>query len=300
MSREGRAQPIQPVARHGFLGNTPANGVLPIPIVVVEPEDRRRQYRRRPPLDPIVQHGFLGNIPANGTLPPLPTNVPIYDERRRQRPALDPLEISGALSTVPPPVVTPPAPVNVDRADQRVRYKPLDPLTLSGALNTQTGAALDPPTPVVVEPADRRHRRYVTQQPEFASGFDDVTPPQPNVNEPARRRAIPLDPIVLTGSLAGATPQVVLPPSPTLVEPSDRRRLPTLEPTATSGFVDPGPAPVGTTPPPPTVLDRVDQRVRLERQQPIVSSSGTLAALVPAALVVVQAGTDWAAVMSTW
>ena len=70
MSRLGRSQPVQPFATHGFLGNTPANGVLPGRILVVEPEDRVRQGRRRPTLQPFRgEHGFVGNIPANGVLP---------------------------------------------------------------------------------------------------------------------------------------------------------------------------------------------------------------------------------------
>lgn len=44
MSREGRSQPVQPYVTHGFLGNTPANGVLPPPPTIVDRVDQRARY----------------------------------------------------------------------------------------------------------------------------------------------------------------------------------------------------------------------------------------------------------------
>ena len=56
-----------------------------------------------------------------------------------------------------------------------------------------------------------------------------------------------------------------------------------IPPISWHGLSLPGPGPVGTTPPRPLVVDRVDQRVRYRPLDPLVYNSGLAAATVPAA-----------------
>lgn len=366
MSREGRSQPVQPFAVHGFLDNTPANGVLPpVTVVVVEnPDDRRRkppppppvvlsaalssqtgaalappqailvenetrqaQWTRRHPELPLVTRGFLGNIPANGVLPQPLTVVPLIDERRRLLPPLPPVITSGATQEPPPP---PPA-VNVDRPEQRERYHRQDPVVLSAALTSQPGAAtLTPPLAVNVDRPEQRARYRALNPVVLLGPPDDPAPGPVNVDRPERRALRPPDPVVIQGP--PPPPEVVAPPAPVSLDRLERRTLRPLDPisiqgpalppdavappppvvtplspprpqppvviTVTAGFVDPGPAPVGVTPPPVFTLDRVDQRVRLLPLPPLIISGAR--APVPPPLITVLAGTDWASEQATW
>lgn len=299
MSRLGRSQPVQPFASHGFLGNTPANGVLPPRPTLVENDGRRQIPQRLTPLQPLVSHGFLGNVPANGALPPFPTVAPLYDERRRQLPPPLPFFSAHGFvdSGVGVPGTTPPPPASIDRVDQRGRYLPLPPITISAALQAVTGSVPLPPAPFVV-PLDERRRFLTALAADVLVGYDDADPPLPNVVEPddrRRRRALAPDPTVLSAATTASTPPFIPPPGPFVVPLTERNRLlerlPTL--TVSHGFVDPGPAPVGTTPPPVANIDRADQRARYLPLSPLVLS-GVLIPFVPPPPPVVLGGTDWA------
>ena len=317
--------PLDPIVISGVYAGLPAPSALPPPPNII-PLNERGRFPVIPPATSI--HGFSDPGPGPvGTTPPSATNVDRADQRVRYKP-LDPIVISGVLAGLPaPPPDTPPEPTVVDRGDQRNRYLPLAPIVLSAALLGVPTTPDVPPPPLIV-PADERRRFLTFLAPQDAHGFDDIAPPPPNVSEPQRRRYPPLDSVTLNGELAGLAPPaatppepiivefvsarrrtpeaisisgvlaglsitVDLPPSPTVVEPSDRRRLPLLPPSITHSFADPGPGPVGTTPPPFTNLDRVDQRKRYLPLDPLVLS-GVLAATVPAAPVTILAGTDWA------
>jgi hypothetical protein len=229
MSREGRNQPIQPFSSHGFLGNVPANGVLPGQILVVDAPATDDRQRKTPPLQPIVQHGFVANVPF----------------------------------------VPPPEPFSLDRLDQRVRYRPLDAILLSGALAPQAPTVIVPPVPVVVPLDERGRFRPSSRPgvPGYEifdlSQDPAVYPPEPVVAEPARPRVLPLTPVALNGLLALTTAPAAAPPAPT-VSPAHERPRATgpLQAFAEHAFVDPGPAAVGDTPPLPTSIDRNDQRTR--------------------------------------
>lgn len=309
MSRLGRSQPVQPTAWHGFVDPGPGPvGTTPPQVTVVPLVDERR--RQQPALTPVVLSGVLAPVSAPAVFPPAPVVVAAErqrgvflqptvahgldeaappaptvaepdDRRRRSRPALDPVTLSGAFSVAPaPPAAAPPPPVNVDRADQRGRFKTPDPVALSGALFvTPVAPTAVPPAPFVV-PLEERRRFLAALPPTVSAGFDDVVPPAANVVGPdGRPRQRPHDPTFLSGATLGATPApaAVPPPGPFVVPIEERRRLLALRPaTSSHGFVDPGPGPVGTTPPPVTSIDRVDQRVRYLPQSSLVFS-GVLA-----------------------
>jgi hypothetical protein len=106
---------------------------------------------------------------------------------------------------------------------------------------------------------------------------------------------------MVSGATLGATPAVPTdtPPAPFVVPIEERRRLLALLPsTGQHGFVGNTPA-NGVLPPPSSNTDRVDQRARY-LPQPTLVMSGVLAPFEPPPPVTVNAGTDWAAEMSTW
>lgn len=331
MSRLGRAQPVPPFATHGFVGNTPANGVLPGRVTVVENDDRRRKTPPPPPvvinglnavvtvafvappqpvlaqpparprpltLQPTVTHGFLGNTPANGTLPPPSTTVDRADQRARFLPLPATVISPAQAATATAPAVLPPAPVVVPLLEQRARRDTPVPIVVKGSLAfVQPPASPPPPTVVPLQ-----ERRRVQQPPVELTGFDDVTAPAPTI-VPADDRRIrfrPLDPFTSSGTLPEIPPTFVPPPGPFVVPIEERRyildRL--RQPTSTHGFLGNTPA-NGVLPPPGLSLDRVDQRVRY-LPQPTLALSGVLAPFIPPPPVTVNAGTDWAAEMSTW
>lgn len=246
--------------------------VPPPPPVVVEPVVRRGgSFNAGVP-------GYTIFDPSQGAdvLPP-PTVVVDRPERRLRAP--DPVTISGAQAVSPPPSVTPPPPTSLDRVDRRA--KPTDPIVISGALAVPPPTVVTPPAPVVVIPAPPPRP---TPLPQIKSGFDVVVPPQPDaVDRPEQRQRFHTpDPIVLSGSAALVAPPGANPPPIVVVPLFDERgrRLPQLPPEATSGFVDPGPGPVGTTPPPTVNIDRVDRRPR--PPEPIALSGAQAATPPPA------------------
>ena len=138
MAREGRAY-VPPFAAHGFLGNTPANGVTPVQVYVVLPLERRRL-----PLDPIV---LKGPAPASApTVSPPPSLFVLLPDRRRL--PLDPIVTRGVPDDLAPPpiLVIPP----LER-----RRLPLDPLIVKGAIDN-TPPTVTPPLPVIVLVDNRR------------------------------------------------------------------------------------------------------------------------------------------------
>lgn len=228
MSREGRAQPIQPFASHGFLGNTPANGVLPGRVVVCENDDRRR---RTPPLQPVIINGLYATMAAPTAGPPAPTFSILADRPRAAAPIQPVVVKHGFLGNAPPNGVTPPAAVNVDRADQRGRYGPLDPITLNGILASLNGAPTVLPAGPFVVPIDER-KRFLAQLPSTViHGADDPDPPLPNIVEPAeRRRRVTPDPLSISGALAAFfDASFVAPPKPVVFVPDLPQRA-TLQP----------------------------------------------------------------------
>lgn len=290
MSRLGRSQPVQPTVWHG-----PDDAVPEVPASVqFVPLDADRHHQR-PTQQPFVGvHGFDTGVAAAVT-PPAPLSVERVDQRVRYLP-LAPTSIVGipadqfapAVITPPAPfnvdrldqrvrflplaptsiagipvdqfsVITPPEPVNLDRADQRVRYRPLDPISISGILAALVPSpTVTPPGPFVV-PLDERRRFLAALPPEFNVGFDDVAPPDPRVVEQddSRHRRPPLDPFTTTPGAAATTPTPATPPPPFVVPIDQRGRfLVSLPSTGQHGFVDPGPGPVGTTPPPVLNVDR--------------------------------------------
>lgn len=216
---------------------------------------------RSQPIQPFASHGFVDPGPGPvGTVPPRAVVVDSED-RRRRIPPQQPIIISGSLSSFIPPSAAPPPPLSIDRADQRGRYRPLDPVILSAALAGFTSAPTPtPPGPFVV-PLEERKRFLAALPPTVSSGRDDSDPPPPNVVEPDNRiRRIRLpDPVTLVGPAPDTTQQAT-PPAPVVVFIDGVRRL-LLQPTITHGFVDPGPGPVGTTPPPVNVVPLVERRM---------------------------------------
>src|SRR5262245_41407251 len=87
MSREGRAQPIQPYVTHGFAEPVVVTDTPP-PSIVVAPDDRRRR-----------QHNLGDAVFASVPLAALPA----------------------------PTVDTPPEPISLDRPEQRHRYRTPEP-----------------------------------------------------------------------------------------------------------------------------------------------------------------------------
>jgi hypothetical protein len=177
MSREGRSQPVQPSAWHGFVGNVPANGVLPRPPVNVDRFDERRRYV---PLVPVVVSGVLAPT-LLFVAPPRPQSVEQDGRRSRFRAPPDPTVLNGLLaSLVTAPTVTPPGPFVVPLDERRRFLSQLPPTVLHGA------DLIDPPAPNVVEPDDRRRRRptpdltIITAARFFVAPF--VQPPPPIVS----------------------------------------------------------------------------------------------------------------------
>lgn len=287
MAREGRAQPIQPFAAHGFLGNTPANGVLPLETVVVVPLADERARQRPTPTAVVVRGAFAS---TQAVFPPEPVVVRA-DDRRRDTPV--PQATHGVDD------VRAPQPDLVEHENRRRRATP-DPVAISGVLAT-TGAAptVVPPGPFVV-PVDERRRLLAAAPPETRRGFDDTQPPRPTVVPPEDRSRRPQGGGEISAGIP--TPEQANPPAPFVVPLDERRRI--LErlqqpQTGRHGFVGNQP-PNGVLPPRPSNLDRADQRARYLPLPPTVSIAGVMAATVPAAPVTVNAGTDWAAEMSTW
>lgn len=104
-------------------------------------------------------------------------------------------------------------------------------------------------------------------------------------NDDRRRRTPPLQPVVINGLYATVLTLTVMPPFPTVAIFPDRpRSLSPLQPVSEHGFVDPGPGPVGTVPPPITNVDRVDQRVRYRPLDPYAVSAALLSVQLPAVL----------------
>jgi hypothetical protein len=211
VSREGRSQPIQPFTTHGFLGNVPANGVLPPAPIIVE----RERKRESTPVA-ISVNGLYAVQTQSTAAPPNPVFVALPDERRR-RIVLDPIALSGANkvnSGVGVPGTTPPGPFVVP-IDERRRFLAAIPTT---SIHGYDDAA--PPEPTIVE-ADRRRPR--TPDPLQLSGVlapfipPLALPPGPVVvlGEDGRlRRLRSSDPIVLSGALAVFVPPPVTTPIP--------------------------------------------------------------------------------------
>lgn len=245
MSRLGRSQPVQPFATHGFLGNTPANGVLPGRILVVEPEDRRSQYRRRPPLDPVVLHGFLGNVPANGVLP-LSSYAPKFVPLDKL--VVDAVSVGvarGFVDTTPPP---PPVVLEIkpeDRLRQIGRRPALDPIVgKHGFLGNTPANGVLPPPPTVVPLIDERRRQRPTLDPTLVGAARFVAPPAtvapqpPTVveNDRPKIRYGPLAAVVLNGVTAGLTPPPK--PPPPIVVALDQLVTGSIDVGVARGFVD--------------------------------------------------------------
>lgn len=210
MSREGRAQPVQPFATHGFVGNTPANGVLPGRIVVCENDDRRR---RTPPPQPVVISGAYASVTAPVIFPPEPLVLDRADQRGRYRPP-DAISISAALASVAPPATpVPPGPYVVPVDERRRFLAQLPPAVLRGYDDA------DPPLPTVVEPDDRRRRRPTPDPLTFSGALATffgpfVGPPPPIfVMQPVDTRRYRAPDAVWIASTIGATiPFIVAPP----------------------------------------------------------------------------------------
>lgn len=208
LSRDLRRQPVQPFSAHGFLGNIPANGVLPRPrpLTVVDRVDQRARFL---PLPAIVLRGVLvsSGVGVPGTVPPRPVNVDRVDQRHRYRP-LDPAVFDGLLaSSGPAPTVTPPGPFVVPLEERRRFLSALPPTTLRGVDDVL------PPRPASVEPDDRQRRLRPPVAPQALSGAyilllaPFVAPPAPlsldRVDQRGRYRSV--DPTVLSGILASVT-----------------------------------------------------------------------------------------------
>lgn len=275
MSREGRSQPIQPFASHGFLGNVPANGTLPRVAVVVENDDRRR---RTPPLQPVIISAAYSAFAAPVVFPPGPQFVAEPIRAKAANP-VQPVVEHGFLGNTPANGTTPPPVVNVDRVDQRGRYRPLDPIALSAALLGITPPAALPTGPFVV-PLDERRRFLAQLPPTILHGADDPDPPLPNVVEPERRRRVSIDPTIISGALASLIGPFVAPPEPQSVEPAalQRRRL-TPDPLSISGALIAFFGPF-VAPPAALVVSATDDGKRRVVPQPI-SISGVLAPFFP-------------------
>jgi hypothetical protein len=226
MSRSGVSQPIQPFATHGFVGNVPANGVLPGRVTVVEADDRSHRRRYAP-----VQ-ATAGN---------------------------------GLYAISPQQVVTPPPLTIIDRQDQRARYLPLAPISLSAALASVTAAPTPaPPAPFVV-PLEERKRFLAALPPNIGHGLDDPAPPPAETVEPQRRRDLPVPPISISGVLASFPPApFTAPPNPYVYVPEGPRR-PTPQPLFLSGALA-GLAPPAFVQPPPVLVVFVDGKQRLVPQ----------------------------------
>lgn len=120
-------------------------------------------------------------------------------------------------------------------------------------------------------------------QPSAWHGFVDpgpgpvgTTPAKPIVVEQDRRRIPPLPAVAINGLYALTTISVVVPPRPLVVpQPERPRSVAPLQATAAHGFVNPGPGPVGTTPPP---VASVDAERRKPKPTEVISISGILAA----------------------
>jgi hypothetical protein len=332
MSREGRSQPIQPVAQHGFVDPGPGPvGTTPPPVTVVPLiDERRRQY---PTIQPIVVSAAQYVTPPAAPNPPVPVIVDRADQRvryrpldptvghgfdeadpptptvveppaRRSRPTPDPVVLTGALAGLTPVFVAPPPAVVATPVVPR--QAPLQPVVLSGGLAGVVVPPTVPPPPPVVVPVETigedvsaatTGRAFV----DSGVGVPGTTPPEPNVVIPDRPRRLPTDPFVVSGVLLGVpTTTTAVPPGPFVVPLEERRRLLALlpPPSSSHGFLGNIP-PNGVLPPPNTNLDRNDQRIRF-LPQPSLVLSGALAATIPPPPVTVNAGTDWAAEMSTW
>lgn len=259
---------------------------------------------RSQPVQPIALHGFVDSgVGVPGTAPPAPVVVDRVDQRARYLP-LPPIVVNGLLSTVAPPAAdTPPAPVVTPLDERSRRRQTPDAIVLGGnAVPVAPPATVSPPLPVIV-PVDERARRPPAPPPFVSQTRDDSVPPPPAVVEPARPRdryRTP-DPTVLTGPLAFDQPVTVTPPGPYVVPIEQRRRL--LEAiTVQHGFVDSDVGVPGTAPPPPTILDRVDQRVRYLPLPSLVSVSGTYAATVPVVVTAPASGAfqDIVPVVAGW
>lgn len=279
MSREGRSQPIQPFASHGFLGNVPANGTLPRVAVVVENDDRRR---RTPPLQPVIISAAYSAFAAPVVFPPEPQFVAEPIRAKAANP-VQPVVEHGFLGNTPANGTTPPPAVNVDRVDQRDRYRPLDPIALSAALLGITPPAVLPTGPFVV-PLDERRRFLAALPATIFHGADDPDPPLPNVVEPGRRRGLPVDPTIISGALASLIGPFVAPPEPQSVEPAalQRRRL-TPDPLSISGALATFFGPFVAPPRPLIVFS--DERGRRVYPQPIVLAGPAFPPAVIAAIV---------------
>lgn len=292
MSREGRSQPIQPFAAHGFLGNTPANGVLPPRTVVVVEIERRRTL----PLPATVLFGAVSTVTPTAT-PPAPVVVENVKQRQLAQPPVTadaPYQLPNGVGD---PGTAPPAPLGIDRVDQRHRYRPLDPIILSAALaGFTTAPAATPPGPFVV-PLDERRRFLAQLPPTVQHGYDDTDPPLPTVVGPddrTRKIRVP-DPTVLVGPAPDTTQQAA-PPAPTVVLVDGVRRL-LPQTTFQHGYLDPGPGPVGTTPPPVNVTPLVERRMFFVALAPFRYVPFVEPVVSPAATGVNQ---DFASIVSGW
>jgi hypothetical protein len=210
MSREGRAQPIQPFATHGFLGNIPPNGVLPGVVTVVDSNDDRR--RKTLPLPPVILNGLYSIQQAPTVAPPAPVNVNRDD---RRKPAPDPVAEHG----FPADQYLPPAPFVVPLEERRRFLAQLPPTVLRGYDNVEPPEEVGAPELYVVEPDDKRRRRQ-TPDPISLLGVP-VDQFAPFVKPPAPlivfvpvdgRRYRPPDAIVIGSTIAATIPIVVAPP----------------------------------------------------------------------------------------
>lgn len=258
MSREGRSQPIQPFAAHGFLGNVPPNGTLPAPVVVVENDDRRR---RPLPLQPTVG-------------------------------------ASAYLAVLPTATVFPQAPVSVEVDQRRLRSPLLQPIVQHGGLDNGVGVPGTAPPKSFVVPLDERKRFLAALPPVSTAGFDDVAPPDPTVVEPdSRTRRIKLPETVFLVGPALDTTQQATPPAPVVVFVDGARRILLPQSTIQHGFVDPGPGPVGTTPPPVNVTPLVERRMFFVALPPMVYKPFVEPVVTPTTTNVNQ---DFASIVGGW
>jgi hypothetical protein len=274
MSRLGRSQPIQPFSSHGFLGNVPANGVLPPAPVVVERE------RRRDSAPVAISVNGLYAIQAPVSAIPNPVFVALIDERRR-RVGLDPISFSGASkvsSGVGTPGTTPPGPFVIP-LDERRRFLAALPTTSSHGYDD-----VEPPRATVVE-GDRRRPR--TPDPLQLSGVlapflpPFAKPPGPVVvlGEDGRlRRVRSLDPIVLSGALALFVPITAIP----IYQLATLGGDPTLSTAGGApGIVSQGGAPLFATSGGDPVLATAGGRTSIASQggQPSMATSGGASSL---------------------
>lgn len=156
MSREGRSQPVTPIASHGFVDPGPAPvGTTPPPATVIENDDRRK--RLAVPQAIVLSGVLAGTVVTTSPSPPAPLIVPL-DERGR-RASLQLATVAHGYDNVVPTLP------EIIESVNRQRWQAIPPLSISGVLATSFIVAfISPPKASVVE-YDARRQRYPSLDP---------------------------------------------------------------------------------------------------------------------------------------